>query len=117
MACIRQCFLKKKKSLIVLPFVSIVAEKCEVLRKVTKGLKTRVLEYHGSQGKLPPPRGNQLIVATIERAASIVNCLAEENRLSEIGLVVIDECHMIDDMSRGVVMETLLTKIQFMGKI
>jgi hypothetical protein len=72
--CLLRCsYIHKKKGLFILPFVSLVMEKAEQLSKLAHSIDTRVLEYHGSQGKMPPPPGNQIIIATYERF--IVYCL------------------------------------------
>lgn len=71
----------------------------------------------GFFGGYHPPGGFEsidLAVCTIEKANSIVNRLLEQNKLSEIGTIVIDEVHLISDSSRGYILELLLTKILYM---
>ena len=45
---------------------------------------------------------------------SIINRLITDNKLLEtIGIVVLDEMHMIGDGQRGYILELLLTKIRY----
>jgi DNA polymerase theta len=40
--------------------------------------------------------------------------LLEDNALSQLGTIVVDELHLIGDPHRGYLLELLLTKIKFM---
>lgn len=52
-------------------------------------------------------------MATIEKANSLIESLLEENRMSEIGLAVIDEVHMISESGgRGTRLEAIITKLK-----
>lgn len=75
------------------------------------------LRVEGFFGGYNPPGGFDsidLAVCTIEKANSIVNRLLEQDKLSDVGVIVIDEVHLISDASRGYILELLLTKILYM---
>lgn len=117
-----QCLLLRKKNVIfVMPFVSIVQEKVEMLTPFGEHLDFYVEEYAGLKGTIPPTkrlRGkNTLFICTIEKAHSLLNSLIEADRLNdEIGMVVADELHMIGDGSRGAIYEMVLSKAKYCGK-
>ena len=68
-------------------------------------------------GSHAPPGGFvsvDIAVCTIEKANSLLNRLLEENKaLSFLGIVVVDEMHMIGDSHRGYLLELFLTKIRY----
>lgn len=45
------------------------------------------------------------------QANALVNAAIEECTIGELGIVVVDEIHMLDDESRGYLLELLLTKL------
>ncbi|GIY67889.1 DNA polymerase theta [Caerostris extrusa] len=70
----------------------------------------------GYMGAHNPPGGFKAIdiaICTIEKANNLVNRLMEEKRLNELGILVIDELHMLGDQGRGYLLELLLTKLLF----
>ncbi|PON76487.1 Helicase and polymerase-containing protein TEBICHI [Parasponia andersonii] len=102
-----------KMALLVLPYVSICAEKAEHLEVLLEPLGKHVRSYYGNQGGGTLPKDTSVAVCTIEKANSLINRLLEEGRLSEIGIIVIDELHMVGDQSRGYLLELMLTKLRY----
>ena len=78
----------------------------------------RVDGYMGAQVPAGGFAATDIAVCTIEKANSLVNRLMEEKKMSTLGVVVVDEMHMIGDGHRGYLLELMLTKIRFLqGKI
>lgn len=53
-----------------------------------------VEEYAGSKGRIPPVKRRlrkSLYISTIEKGHSLVNSLIETGRISDLGLIVVDE--------------------------
>uniref|UniRef100_A0A182MCT4 DNA polymerase theta n=1 Tax=Anopheles culicifacies TaxID=139723 RepID=A0A182MCT4_9DIPT len=106
---------RKLKALFILPFVAVAREKMLYLKDL---LEPGGLRVEGFYGGYHPPGGFEsvdLAVCTIEKANSIVNRLLEQDALATLGLVVVDEVHLISDPSRGYILELLLTKIRFVS--
>ena len=105
----------KKNVIFILPYVSIVQEKIRSLTPFALELGFYVEEYAGPRGKFPPTKRlhkKTLFVCTIEKAHALFNSLVSEGRESELGLVVVDEVHMLGEGDRGANLESLLVKVK-----
>lgn len=113
---IKSCLERRKKALIILPFVSVVCEKMNYLKDLLGPAGLRVDGFYG--GYNPPGGGFENVhvaVCTIEKANSIVNRLLEQGKLDELGVLIVDEVHLLSDGHRGYIMELLLAKILYMN--
>ncbi|XP_074856845.1 DNA polymerase theta isoform X1 [Carettochelys insculpta] len=102
-----------KKALFILPFVSVAKEKKYYLQTLFQEVGVRVEGYMGSTSPAGRFSALDVAVCTIERANGLINRLIEENKMDSLGMVVVDELHMLGDSHRGYLLELLLTKVRF----
>ena len=115
---LRKILSTKKKAIVILPFVSVVAEKEKFMKRVYSCLGLLIEGYYANKGghTLFDHEEDELNIAicTIEKANSLLNRSVEEGKIDDIGIVIIDEIHMMGDSSRGYILELLVTKLLYL---
>ncbi|XP_057401820.1 DNA polymerase theta isoform X2 [Balaenoptera acutorostrata] len=106
----------QKKALFILPFVSVAKEKKYYFQSLFQEVGIKVDGYMGSTSPTGHFSSLDIAVCTIERANGLINRLIEENKMDILGMVVVDELHMLGDSPRGYLLELLLTKISYITK-
>ena len=117
-----------KKAILVLPYVALVQEKLKWLRSLVVDVNKTVIEEHNTGYRRQEPSiqvmgflgGSRakitwsdfdIAVCTIEKANALVNSAIEDGKIDQLGIVVLDELHMLDDEGRGYIMELMATKV------
>ncbi|XP_076467231.1 DNA polymerase theta-like [Babylonia areolata] len=106
----------RRKALFILPFVSVTREKMVSLQRLYQDAGVRVGGFMGGHSPTGGVHSVDVAVCTIEKGNGVVNRLMEENKVDELGVVVIDELHMVGDSNRGYLLELLLTKLCYMAR-
>ncbi|XP_050081139.1 helicase POLQ-like [Anopheles maculipalpis] len=112
---LREIICRLRNVLFIVPYVSLAQEKMIALSPFALELQFLLEEYSGGKGQCPPRKRrkkNTIFVCTIEKALLLMDSLVEAGRANEVGLIVIDELHMIGEQRRGACLEMLITKVQ-----
>ncbi|KAL2863887.1 DEAD/DEAH box helicase [Aspergillus lucknowensis] len=124
-----------RKAILVLPYVALVQEKLKWLRRIVQDVEKhiapdadddygpghhrwrkfsrliRVSGFFGGSKSTVSWADTDIAVCTIEKANSLINTAIEECAIGELGVVVLDELHMLDDEHRGYLLELMVTKL------
>lgn len=123
-----------QKAILVLPYVALVQEKLRWLRNIVDGVQkvspvvetkesasiwrakgdeqsVRVVGFFGGSKVKATWTDFDIAICTIEKANSLINTAIEECNVNQLGIVVMDELHMLDDGHRGYIMELMATKL------
>lgn len=107
--------VRRQKAMLVLPYVSLVLEQIKSLRRILTGYnrsvipsqRIRVEGYYGDS-KSTKKQTAHILVCTIEKSNAVLNSMISFNRLHQLGIVVIDEMHVLGDPHRGYHLEILI---------
>ncbi|KAL4925183.1 DEAD/DEAH box helicase [Aspergillus undulatus] len=124
-----------RKAILVLPYVALVQEKLKWLRRIVQDVEKQIIDDADSQHDPVHNRWRKLqksirvsgffggskttaswadtdiAVCTIEKANSLINTSIEECSIGDLGAVVLDELHMLDDEHRGYLLELMVAKL------
>ncbi|KAJ5403653.1 Helicase C-terminal [Penicillium cosmopolitanum] len=128
-----------RKAILVLPYVALVQEKLKWLRQIVQGVEkiipddeneddgdnlhfarkrwkrlqksVRVTGFFGGNRTTTTWADTDIAVCTIEKANSLINSAIEDCSIGDLGVVVLDELHMLDDEHRGYLLELMVTKL------
>ena len=104
---------KHKKVIMILPFVSIVHEKVNYMASVFEPIGIKVGGFMGGHAPQGGLSAVDVAVCTIEKANSLINHVLEDGVVEQLGMVIVDELHMVGDHHRGYLLELLLTKLLY----
>ncbi|KAJ5618052.1 hypothetical protein N7537_003166 [Penicillium hordei] len=127
-----------RKALLVLPYVALVQEKLKWMRRIVQDVdrnipddgddkfprrqwnklhkNIRVTGFFGGSRTTATWADTDIAVCTIEKANSLINSAIEECSIGDLGVVVLDELHMLDDEHRGYLLELMVTKLLLLQK-
>ncbi|GMR42389.1 hypothetical protein PMAYCL1PPCAC_12584, partial [Pristionchus mayeri] len=104
--------LRGRRVLFVLPYISVAREKYTHLQGLLRRVDLSVAAFFGPQSSPPSGLWNAA-VCTMEKANSLVNTYIQEKDTDRLGLVVVDELHMVTDSSRGATLDSLVAKLSY----
>ncbi|MDR2866857.1 MAG: DEAD/DEAH box helicase [Methanomassiliicoccaceae archaeon] len=108
-AALRTVLVLRRKVLYIVPLKALAAEKKEDLDRFSHlGMKV-VMSTGDLDSEERGMRDADIIVATSEKADSLLRHRSEW--MSDVGLVIADEVHLIHDPTRGPTLEVALTKM------
>ncbi|KAL2823171.1 hypothetical protein BDW59DRAFT_149033 [Aspergillus cavernicola] len=123
-----------RKAILVLPYVALVQEKLKWLRRIVQDVEKHIVDtdnhtgpghhrwrplhrsihvsgFFGGSKTTASWSDTDIAVCTIEKANSLINTAIEECSIGDLGVVVLDELHMLDDEHRGYLLELMVTKL------
>uniref|UniRef100_A0A915BV58 DNA polymerase theta n=1 Tax=Parascaris univalens TaxID=6257 RepID=A0A915BV58_PARUN len=103
--------VRKRKALFIFPYISVAREKFLNLQRLWRIINLRVRAYMGASSA--PLDSWDAAVCTIEKANSLLNKAIDEGTLDAIGVVVVDEFHMVFDSNRGQIIEHIIAKLLY----
>ncbi|KAK6102486.1 DEAD/DEAH box helicase family protein [Brugia pahangi] len=102
------------KAIFVFPYISVAKEKFLCLQKIWRKVDLRVSAFIGSHSS--PFQAWDASVCTIEKANSLLNRMIADKSIFDIGVLVIDEFHILFDGNRGPLVEQIVGKALYISR-
>src|SRR5437667_5986690 len=110
LAIIDNLVKRQKKAIYIVPLVALANEKYQYFKKLFNE-KLKVAISVGDLDSTDPWLADyDLIISTTEKLDSLIRHGARW--ITEVGLIVVDEVHLLNDPSRGPTLEILLTQLK-----
>jgi len=110
LAIINKLSSSKSKAIYTVPLVALANEKYEYFKKLFEGKWKVAISVGDLDSSDPWLADYDVIVCTNEKLDSLIRHGAPW--IKEIGLIVVDEIHLLNDSSRGPTLEILLTQLR-----
>ena len=113
LAIIKKLKEKKCKVVYLVPLISLANEKFDYFKNLFKGTKFKVAISTGDLDSVDYWLVDyDVLILTTEKCDSLIR--HGVNWIKEVGLVIVDEIHLLQDSSRGPTLEILLTRLKEM---
>ncbi|OYT42077.1 MAG: hypothetical protein B6U78_02250 [Candidatus Aenigmarchaeota archaeon ex4484_224] len=110
-AALKTILKEKRKVVYLVPLVALANEKYETFKKKYEKIGIKVAISVGDFDSSDPFLANyDWIIVTNEKLESLIRHKAEW--IKDIGLVIVDEVHLLNDPSRGPTLEVLITLLR-----
>ncbi|OGI15995.1 hypothetical protein A3K63_00490 [Candidatus Micrarchaeota archaeon RBG_16_49_10] len=110
-AAIKQLHERKSKVIYLVPLVALAGEKYQYFKKLFSGTKIKVALSTGDLDSSSRWLSDfDFLILTTEKCDSLIR--HSSNWLSDAGLIIVDEIHMLNDTSRGPTLEITLTRLR-----
>jgi helicase len=110
LAAINTVVKKRRKVVYIAPLVALASEKYDYYKKLFSSEWKVALSVGELDSKDPWLAEQDMIICTTEKLDSLTRHSAPW--VKQIGLVIVDEIHTLNDPSRGPTLEVLLTKLR-----
>ncbi|VBB25970.1 unnamed protein product [Acanthocheilonema viteae] len=102
------------KAIFVFPYISVAKEKFLILQKIWRKVDLRASAFIGSHSS--SFQAWDASVCTIEKANSLLNRMIDDKTIFDLGVLVIDEFHMLFDGNRGPLVEQIVGKALYISR-
>jgi len=114
MAALNMILNKDKKAVYVVPLKALATEKYKDFKEKYLGLIRTGISIGDIEGSDSRLYSYDLIICTSEKLDSLIR--HKTSWLKEVGVVIVDEVHLLNDTSRGPTLEIVITTLRMLLK-